>query len=339
MNLEQRIAGFVKLGQRITSISKADFDILQDQVAQKNPWFTPDNTKLALDGISKFLDTNTLTTWTANKDYLLNPTHPRHVGVAMAGNIPLAGFHDFLCVLIAGHNLHAKLSSQDSVLISFLADVLREEEPEFTSCISFQERLNGVDAVIATGGDNTSRYFEYYFRNIPHIIRKNRSSCAVIMGEEDQHQLTSLGQDVFSYFGLGCRNVSKLFVPEQYSFIPLLDSWDRYKEVSNHHKYANNYDYQKSILLVNQVPFLDNGFVMLTEHANLVSPISTLFFEYYKDLPDLHARMQLHQDKIQCIASANAWFNGSVSFGQAQYPEVNDYADKVDTLQFLSVLT
>jgi hypothetical protein len=338
MNLEQRIAAFVKLGQRIASIAKADFDILQDRAAQKNPWFTSANTKLALDGISKFLGSEALTAWTTNKDYSLNPAQPRHVGVAMAGNIPLAGFHDFLSVLIAGHMLHAKLSSQDSVLISFLADVLQQEEPGFTSCISFQERLNGVDAVIATGGDNTSRYFEYYFRNIPHIIRKNRTSCAVIVGEEDQRQLENLGQDVFSYFGLGCRNVSKLFVPEHYNFIPLLDSWEGYKEVSNHHKYANNYDYQKSILLVNRVPFLDNGFVMLTEHANLVSPISTLFFEYYKDLPDLHARLNLHRDKIQCIVSANAWYSGSVTFGQAQYPEVSDYADKVDTLKFLSAL-
>lgn len=339
MNLEQRIAAFVKLGHTIATLSKADFNTLQDKVAQKNPWFTADNVRLALDGISKFLVEDTLRAWTSTEGYSLNPAQPRHVGVAMAGNIPLAGFHDFLSVLIAGHKLHAKLSSQDSILISFLSEMLQQNEPSFASFISFQERLNGVDAVIATGSDNTSRYFEYYFRNIPHIIRKNRSSCAVIMGEEDAAQLTTLGRDVFSYFGLGCRNVSKLFVPEQYSFIPLLDSWEGYKEISNHHKYANNYDYQKSILLVNQVPFFDNGFVMLTEHQNLVSPISTLFFEYYKDLPDLNTKLNFHRDKIQCITSAHAWFKESVPFGQAQYPEVGDYADQVDTLKFLSDLT
>jgi len=338
MNLDQRITAFVKLGQRIATLSNEDFKTLHDKAAQKNPWFTADNVRIALRGISKFLVEDTLRAWTSTEGYSLTPAQPRHVGVAMAGNIPLAGFHDFLSVLIAGHKLHAKLSSQDSVLISFLSETLQQHEPNFASYISFQERLNGVDAVIATGSDNTSRYFEYYFRNIPHIIRKNRSSCAVIMGEEDQAQLTSLGRDVFSYFGLGCRNVSKLFVPEQYSFIPLLDSWEGYKEISNHHKYANNYDYQKSILLVNQVPFLDNGFVMLTEHKNLVSPISTLFFEHYKDLPDLYDKLNLHSDKIQCMTSANSWFKESVSFGQAQFPEVADYADKVDTLKFLSAL-
>lgn len=336
MNLEQRITAFVKLGQRITTISKSDLEILCDQTAQKNPWFTAPNVKLALDGISKFLSEDKLRGWTSNKEYSLEPIKAKQVGVAMAGNIPLAGFHDFLSVLIAGHKLNAKLSSQDSVLITFLSEILQQEEPRFTALISFQERLNGVDAVIATGSDNTSRYFEYYFRNIPHIIRKNRSSCAVIMGEEDASQLTNLGNDVFSYFGLGCRNVAKLFVPEQYSFIPLLDQWEGYKEVGNHHKYANNYDYQKSILLVNQIPFFDNGFVLLTENENLVSPISTLFFENYKNLDDLYSKLSQQKDKIQCITSANAWLKDSVQFGQAQYPEVWNYADNVDTLKFLS---
>ena len=339
MNLEQRISAFVKLGHRIATLPSQDLAILQDKTAQRNPWFTAPNVNLALEGISRFLNEKNLRTWTSDKNYSLNPSTAKHVGVAMAGNIPLAGFHDFLSILIAGHKLHAKLSSQDSVLINSLTEMLLEEEPGFTSFISFQERLNGVDAVIATGSDNTSRYFEYYFRNIPHIIRKNRSSCAVIMGEEDNSLLTELGNDVFSYFGLGCRNVSKLFVPEHYNFIPLLDSWEGYKEVSNHHKYANNYDYQKSILLVNQVPFLDNGFVMLTEHANLVSPISTIFYEFYSDLPELYTKLKQHEEKIQCITSANGWLKESVGFGQAQYPDVWDYADNVDTLKFLSALS
>ena len=153
-----------------------------------------------------------------------------------------------------------------------------EIEPRFADKVHFEERLNNVDAIIATGSDNTARYFEYYFRNIPHIIRKNRSSVAILMGEEEAHHLTELGKDVFSYFGLGCRNISKFFVPEGYEFIKLLDSWDCYKEIINHHKYANNYDYQKSILLVNKVPHLDNGFVLLTQNEQLVSPISVCVF-------------------------------------------------------------
>ncbi len=256
----------------------------------------------------------------------------------MAGNIPLVGFHDLLCILLSGHQLVAKLSSSDSVLMKFIKDSLIEIDPAFSEKIFFEERLNNVDAVIATGSDNTSRYFEYYFRNIPHIIRKNRTSCAIILGEESSEEFSVLGKDIFSYFGLGCRNVSKVYIPENFDFIPMLKSLDSYQPIINHHKYANNYDYQKSILLINQIHFYDTGFLLLTKNENMVSPISTIYYESYKDQGDLNTKLKLNEEKIQCIVSARGWFNQSIPFGEAQFPAVDDYADGIDTLAFLQAI-
>ena len=336
MNLEERIRAFALLGQSIVSIPAEIKEELVLNVKNQNSWFTENSVEIALKGISRFLSAENLATWTSS--YPLHPATTKKIGLAMAGNIPLVGFHDYLCVLLSGHHLVAKLSSQDSVLIQFLTRELVRIEPRFTDYIHFEELLKGIDAVIATGSDNTSRYFEYYFRHIPRIIRKNRTSCAVLSGEEPAEELTRLGIDVFTYFGLGCRNVSKLFVPEGYSFTPLLDSWQGYAEVGHYHKYANNYDYQKSILLVNGIPFLDNGFVMLTKNEASVSPISVLFYEEYKAPNDLHLKLTAHREKTQCIVAAKGWYKESVPFGEAQFPEAWDYADKVDTLQFLSAL-
>ncbi len=334
MELEERINAFAALGDKIDQLTESEKEIIVDRAGQLNAWFTPESVLLSLTGIRQFLYREALTNWTAN----YNLTHQREkiVGVAMAGNIPLVGFHDLLCILIAGHQIAAKKSSQDSYLITLLCDWLIESNPKFQSKIKFEERLNHVDALIATGSDNSSRYFEYYFRKIPHIIRKNRSSCAVLIGEEDASLLTELGKDVFTYFGLGCRNVSKIYVPEDYNFPNLLDNWEIYQPITHHHKYANNYDYQKSIMLVNSTPFYDNGFVMLTESENLVSPISVVFYETYTDLSDLNKKLTNHSEKIQCIVSANGWYEGSIPFGKAQQPEVADYADQVDTMNFLT---
>jgi hypothetical protein len=334
MKLEERIEAFAALGTKIDKLTEAEKETIVDRAGQLNAWFTPQSVLLSLSGIRHFLHKEVLTHWTSQ--YNLTNEKEKIVGVAMAGNIPLVGFHDVLCILIAGHQVAAKKSSQDPYLISLLCDWLIELNPEFGSKIKFEERLNHVDAVIATGSDNSSRYFEYYFRKIPHIIRKNRSSCAVLMGEEDAAALTELGKDVFTYFGLGCRNVSKIYVPEDYNFPNLLDNWEIYQPITHHHKYANNYDYQKSIMLVNSTPFYDNGFVMLTESENFVSPISVIFYETYADLTDLKEKITKHSAKIQCIVSANGWYEGSIPFGKAQLPEVNDYADQVDTMSFLT---
>lgn len=336
MNLKDRIAAFVKLGQRIDALAGANRDLVFQKATNENGWFTPESVQQALNGIRHYLDGSRLEAWTAR--YPIEATNPKTIGVAMAGNIPLVGFHDFLCVLIAGHQLLAKKSSQDSFLIGLLADWLIELEPRFRNQIQFQERLNAAQAVIATGSDNTARYFEYYFRNIPHIIRKNRSSCAVLMGEEDSSLLTPLGQDVFTYFGLGCRNVSKVYVPEEYDFIQLIKSFEPYQAIIHHHKYANNYDYQKSILLVNKIPFFDSGFLLITAHEGLVSPISVLYYQSYRDQLDLQNQLAQHHEKLQCVVSAKGWYAGSIPFGQAQTPNVDDYADRIDTMKFLTEL-
>ncbi len=334
MNLAERIKAFDSLGNKIDQLTTEEIGKITDRARSLNPWFVPESINLSLTGISSFLKEESLSAWVSK--YNIIGEKNRKVGIAMAGNIPLVGFHDYLCVLISGNQVVIKLSSQDSYLLPVINTWLLEIEPRFADKIHIEERLNNVDAIIATGSDNTARYFQYYFRNIPHIIRKNRSSVAILMGEEDSTLLTQLGKDVYSYFGLGCRNISKVFVPEGYDFIKLLDSWDCYKEIINHHKYANNYDYQKSILLVNKIPHLDNGFTLLTQNDQMVSPISVLYFETYTTQTDLKKKINSRKEKIQCIVSANGWFDESVPFGKAQLPYVTDYADGIDTLKFLA---
>lgn len=336
MNLKERTTAFRQLVERIENLAPEEENNLFISARNQNSWFTEDSIRLSLNGMVRFLSEEHLFTWVSR--YNLEPQAAKKVGVAMAGNIPLVGFHDFLCILLSGHQLIAKLSSQDSVLLQFITQELLRIEPRFGPFIHFEEQLKGIDAVIATGSDNTSRYFEYYFRKIPRIIRKNRTSCAILLGEEPSEELTKLGLDIFSYFGLGCRNVSKLFVPQGYNLAHLLDSWEGYKEIIHHHKYVNNYDYQKSLLLINQVPFLDNGFVMLTQNETLVSPISVIFYEEYADQNELYQKLTLNQNKIQCIVSAQGWYKESVAFGEAQFPYAWDYADNIDTLRFLEGL-
>lgn len=336
MKPEDRIEAFTALGDKIEHLNGSEKQLLYENAAQYNAWFTPASVQMALSGIRHFLKKETLREWTSR--YAMHNREAKIVGVTMAGNIPLVGFHDLLCILISGHVVVAKKSSQDSYLITLLTEWLIDLDPRFASMIRFEERLNKVDAVIATGSDNTARYFEYYFRNIPHIIRKNRTSCAVLMGEEQESLLIELGNDVFTYFGLGCRNVAKLFVPEDYNFPGLLNCWEIFQPIIHHHKYVNNYDYQKSIMLVNGIHHYDNGFIMLTRSEQLVSPISVLFYETYRNLADLNEKINSQKEKIQCIVSANGWYAGSVPFGKAQLPEVWDYADQIDTMKFLATL-
>lgn len=329
--MEKRVAAFAELGVRINTLKAPFLEELAYRAGNENPWFTPENVSKAFSGLAILLDQDKLVQWT--KPYSFST--PKRVGVVMAGNIPMVGFHDLLCILMAGHHAFAKLSSKDTVLMKYLIEQLISIEPAFDSVITLTERLNTAEAVIATGSDNTARYFEYYFRNIPHIIRKNRTSCGILMGEEPGELLRQLGEDVFSYFGLGCRNVSKLFVPTDYDLTHLLDSWASFQPIIQHHKYNNNYEYQKSIMLINQTPFLDTGFVMLHENQAIVSPISVVHYERFADQGDLSAKITRDQNKIQCIVSAEKWYAGSYRFGQAQYPLLTDYADQLDTMKFL----
>lgn len=334
MNLSQRIDSFIRLGTQLASLSAEEKHRWFGQAQANNNWFTTKNCQLAIDGIRKYLQQDELTRWLP--DYQLSVPNSRRVGVVMAGNIPAAGFHDFLCVLLSGHTLYAKLSAQDSVLLPKIADLLVTIEPAFAEKIVFAERLNDVEAIIATGSDNSARYFRYYFGKIPHVIRQNRTSIAILTGEESRAELADLGKDLLQYFGLGCRNVSTLYVPEGYIFDPLFEQIQYISQIAGHNKYVNNYDYNKSIFLINQVPHYDNGFLLLTENASLVSPISVVCYQTYQKTSKLPPLLEPYRNKIQCIVSKNGWFESGVPFGKTQQPHVWEYADQIDTMQFLA---
>jgi hypothetical protein len=334
MTLDQRIRAFSQLGEHLQQLSEDGFQSLAESARMENPWFTPDNIRMAITGVHELLREEHLRTWT--NSYTLTPAQPKTVSVVMAGNIPLVGFHDFLCALMSGNRVQLKFSSKDSRLLAYIIKHLIWLEPEFETYIEVKNKLENFDAIIATGSDNSARYFEYYFGKYPNIIRKNRTSCALITGFETPDELALLGTDILSYFGLGCRNVSKLFVPVGYDITTCISSWNQLEGIIHHHKYCNNYDYQKSILLVNQTPHLDNGFVLLQENEKMVSPIAVLYYEYYTSDTDLDSKLSASRDKLQCIVGNHKLAN--VSFGQTQFPKVWDYADQIDTLRFLDNL-
>lgn len=333
MLLEDRIISFETLGNRLKNLSAEAHDELYLSAKNENAWFTADSVKMALDGIGLFLNKSDLETWLAAYDF--SQITPKKIGVVAAGNIPLVGFHDVLCVLLSGHHLLIKMSSKDGILMRYVLNTLFQIAPDFETQVTFVERLNEADAFIATGSDNTARYFEYYFKNKPHVIRKNRTSVAVLTGEETSADFENLGHDIFQYYGLGCRNVSKVFVPKGYNFTPLLDGLKSFASIANHHKYRNNYDYNKSIYLVNREPHLDTEFLLIRASEELVSPISVLFYQEYSDLDELNDWLSTSAEKIQCVVGAG---QGQIPFGDAQKPTLTDYADGVDTMAFLAGL-
>lgn len=338
MSLQERIAAFSTLGRRINSLSDEEFSSLARQVENNNNWFTPEQTRSALNGISRFLDEQALKNWLEPYDLFDDPP-TKSVGLLMAGNIPAVGFHDFLCVLLSGHKVHAKLSSSDTVLIKWLANELITIHPDFGSKIMFEEMLKGKDAYVATGSDNSARYFEYYFGKYPHIIRKNRTSVGILDGQETADDFRKLGHDIFQYFGLGCRNVSKLYLQNHSQLQDFLGAIEGFHFLTSHHKYLNNYEYNKAVYLVNDERHLDNGFLLMKESSELVSPISVVYFEIFHDQEDLRQKIQKEESKIQCLVSREGWYPKSVPFGKSQMPELSDYADHIDTMQFLVQLT
>jgi hypothetical protein len=298
-----------------------------------NGWFTPEQVYFAVESWAKALREDNLNKWLSAYD--LSEVKPKTVGLILAGNIPLVGFHDFLSVLITGHKVLVKASSNDQHLIAFLADYLISIEPKLSYYISFTDgKLENFDAIIATGSNNTARYFEFYFKDKLSIIRKNRNSAAVLNGNESHEDLVNLGEDIFRYFGLGCRNVSKLFVPKDYNFDAFFKAIYAYKDVIFYEKYSNNYDYNKAVFLMSNFKLLDNEFLTLKEDTSYASPISSVFYEYYEDIADLQKRLESESNQIQCVVSNNLIPN-SIRFGQTQQPKLWDYADNVDTLQFL----
>jgi len=336
MTLPERLAAFVSLGENLKNLNPEQKQDLFHRARNVNSWFDERNVTYALNGIISLLDKQNLEDWLFV--YHLEPKSLKKVGVIMAGNIPLVGFHDFLCVLISGHQLYAKLSSEDNILMKLVAQLLIQIEPRFAEQIHFVEMLKDADAFIATGSDNTARYFEFYFSKKPHIIRRNRTSLGILGGDETPDDFRALGEDIFRYYGLGCRNVSKLYVPAGYSFTPFYDAIEPFKYILEHNKYQNNYDYNKSILLVNRSPHLDNGFLLMSENDSLVSPISVLFYQQYTGPSHLKQLLDEVKDKTQATVSAKGWYHNSIPFGQAQCPAVWDYADGVDTLAFLADL-
>lgn len=299
-----------------------------------NGWYTEEQVYFALKSWAEALTPENLDNWLANYD--LKDIQPKAVGLILAGNIPLVGFHDFLSVLITGHKALIKTSSNDQHLLPFLAKYLIAVEPEFADSIIFTEgKLQGFDAVIATGSNNTARYFEYYFKDKPSIIRKSRNSAAILNGNESREDLIGLGEDIFRYFGLGCRNVSKLFVPKGYDFKNFFEAIYEYRDVIHYDKYANNYDYNKAVFLMSNFKLLDNEFLTLKEDPGYASPISSVFYEYYDDIDTLKQRLATEHEQLQCVVS-NKLTDDSIAFGQTQKPTLLDYADNIDTLAFLS---
>lgn len=357
MTIEQRKEKFVTLGKFLGQFGLegneklADLpcnDLVFERMEQSiniavhhNGWFTRENIIISLQQWSKALTQNNLDTWL--KPYDLKAAPSKTVGIIMAGNIPLVGFHDFLSVLISGHKVIVKQSSNDNQLLPVIADYLICLAPEWQDHILFlneksgNSKLENYDAVIATGSNNTARYFEYYFKGKPSIIRKNRNSVAILTGEETSEELELLGEDIFRYYGLGCRNVSKLYVPEGYNFDSFFRAMYAWNPIINQAKYANNYDYNKAVYLMSLSKLLENGFLILKEDEGFGSPIATLFYETYSDPDSLKHKLVEKQEAIQCIVGNNG-FEGEIPFGKTQQPQLWNYADNVDTMEFLSRL-
>ncbi|MDO7580994.1 MAG: acyl-CoA reductase [Flavobacteriaceae bacterium] len=342
MQLQQRISAFDRLGDFLRNINSenSDYKSLFDTVSRakdNNGWFSKENVIYALNAWGNLLNKKDLIQWT--KDYIFENEEPKIVGLVLAGNIPLVGFHDVLSVLISGNKVLVKCSSSDPLLISLLVQKLQEIEPIFKDLVEFtKERFTHFDAVIATGSNNAARYFEYYFSKVPNLIRANRNSVAVLDGNETKEQLEALAQDVVRYFGLGCRSTSKVFVPVGYDLNLIFGALYPFESLMDSAKYANNYDYNKAVYLMSQFDLLDNGFFMLKEDESYTSPVACLHYEYYSDYKDLEGKLKLDQDLIQCITS-NQKGKSHFEFGKAQQPNLWDYADGKNTLHFLNILT
>lgn len=349
MTLENRKQAFVNLGKFLKNFtseeSKENFTTDEAGFAQRlsetivtaiqhNGWFTRENIHFNLKQWGENLTAEKINNWVSQYD--LNIENPKTVAIIMAGNVPLVGFHDFLSVLLSGHKVLIKQSSKDKHLLPGLVEFLIAQNSEFAGLIEFNDgKLENFDAVIATGSNNTARYFEYYFSKKPNIIRKNRNSIAVLTEDDSKEDMKRLGKDIFSYYGLGCRNVSKIFVPKSYDFTPFFEAIYDWNPIINHHKYANNYDYNKAVYLMSEFKLLENGFLILKKDEHYASPIACLFYEEYENQSGLKKKLAQDADKIQCVVSAKSNF-GNLAFGESQQPNLTDYADGIDTLEFLS---
>lgn len=332
MNINERIDLLVRLGEYFV-LNDEELQLIKQKAHFQNSWFSIEFIDLALKNITQnFLQKDLLEKWIAQYDLKDNLSPKKNIGIVMAGNIPLVGFHDFLCVFVSGNKAVIKASSKDEVLIKHIAQKLIEWNDEVKYFISFAENLKNCDAYIATGSNNSSRYFEYYFAKYPNIIRRNRTSVAVLSGDEAKEELDLLADDMQLYYGMGCRNITKLYVPEGYDFIALLDALRKYNYFADFHKYRNNYDYQLALLIMNRKFYMTNDSIILTENENVFAPVSQVNYSYYNKMKTLAESLQNNTD-IQCIAGKNF-----IDFGKSQSPSLTDYADCVDTMKFLEGL-
>lgn len=333
MTLKQRIDAFSVLGEKLRSPNFINTASLE-RTEVLNPWFTPENVTLQIQQFGNLLKAENLSSWLANYSF---EDSDKTVGLITAGNIPLVGLHDIICILLSGFKLQVKISSNDAGLTALVLNTLLEIQPAFKKKVDITEQLRDFDLVIATGSNNSSRYFDYYFGKKPHIIRKNRNALAVLTGKESPSEIRELAKDIFTYFGLGCRSVSKLYIPQGYAIEQLLDHLEDYAHLGDHYKYKNNYDYYKSIYLINGNKHYDNGFLLLKEDPSLASPLSVLHFSEYTDISALEDELRASSEHIQCVVSGEPLNIPSpvVGFGKAQQPTLEDYADNVNTLDFL----
>ena len=336
MTIVERIYVLNELGNRLTEPNEY-LEAVMKRTAIHNGWLTVAHQKQAIEAIvSQFLSESKLVDWTNKYKVATKPT-PKRVGLIMAGNIPLVGFHDFLCIFVSGNHAKVKVSSKDPYLFPYLIKLMTEIDERVASYIEIVEQLRDFDAVIATGSNNSAKYFESYFGKVPNIIRKNRNGVAILSGKETKQELIEFGHDVFDYFGLGCRNVSKIYVPIDYDFDPLLEALHTYNSMVLHTKYKNNFDYNYAVFMLNKEKFHANGCIMLLERSGIPSNIATLHYEYYNDLSHLDNLLETQHEKIQVIIASNTHQSKlpTMAFGEAQCPQLADYADGIDTMNFL----
>jgi len=336
MNLQERITVLAQLGQRLQQQDEC-LQAVMHRTEYNNPWFTKENQERAIQAIiQEFLSRAKLEAWA--RRYVVDVAGPRQkVGLVMAGNIPLVGFHDLVCTFVAGHKAIIKLSEKDQYLLPYLLKLMEKINPAPAAYFEIVERLKGFDAVIATGSNNTARYFEAYFGKQPHIIRKNRNSVAVLDGQESDDELLALGKDVFRFFGLGCRNVSKLYLPAGYDFNRLMERLYEFRDIILHGKYKNNFDYNLALVTMNRTPFVNNGCIVLAEDPAIASHIAVLNYAYYEDKAILLNELQTRAGEIQCVVTGGRIFDSpAVPFGRTQEPRLDDYADGVDVMEFLA---
>jgi hypothetical protein len=344
MNLTDRVNAFVKLGEEFTALldgkptteAGKKLTHLLPEMHHRNGWYSENNLRHRLQTLAAGLEKSVLEKWLGG--YSIPETAaPKTIAVILAGNIPLVGFDDFRCVLLSGNKFIGKFSSDDKLLLPIVAEILSEIELRFSELVEFTEaQLRGMDAIIATGSNNSARYFEHYFAKYPHIIRGNRNSVAVLTGNETNEELEALGEDIFRYYGLGCRNVTKLFVPQDYNFNTFFEAIFKWGEVIlSSSKYMNNYDYHKTLYLLSSFPLLDNNFLLLKEDAGISSPPGVVFYEKYDSLENLAMKLDADAALIQCVVSGDSKIPGAVAFGRSQVTGPADYADGVDVMGFL----